>query len=202
MKTCPACGKQYPDDSLNYCLEDGAQLLSPPAPQAATLVIDGQTTTRPIVDPSWNLPQQQQQQKRRSSKAILWVLGILVVMILLCGGGIGGFLLFKARMPQTVANTGGPDPSPDVGTPPPTTNKAVKPGAVSKQQYDRIKVGMTQSDVEGIMGSRGKDIFNSEGGGISFLLLQWSDENFNTILVNFENNKVSSKSQVGLDTDE
>jgi hypothetical protein len=29
MKRCPKCNRQYPDDSLRFCLEDGASLVSP-----------------------------------------------------------------------------------------------------------------------------------------------------------------------------
>ncbi len=41
MKRCPACGRDYYDDSLSYCLDDGSELLfgpaksEPPVPQAS-----------------------------------------------------------------------------------------------------------------------------------------------------------------------
>ena len=37
MKRCPSCNRSYPDDSLNYCLDDGSILSSAPDPEA-TLV--------------------------------------------------------------------------------------------------------------------------------------------------------------------
>src|SRR5580765_9119751 len=29
MKRCPKCNRQYPDDSLRFCLEDGTSLVAP-----------------------------------------------------------------------------------------------------------------------------------------------------------------------------
>src|SRR4051794_16922398 len=51
MKRCPECGRDYDDDSLRYCLDDGASLLFGPAtsePATALLpnanVVDGTPT--------------------------------------------------------------------------------------------------------------------------------------------------------------
>ena len=41
MKRCPECGRNYNDDSMSFCLDDGAELLFGPAsmdePQTAIL---------------------------------------------------------------------------------------------------------------------------------------------------------------------
>jgi len=39
MKRCPECGRDYNDDSLRFCLDDGAELLFGPAEEPATAVL-------------------------------------------------------------------------------------------------------------------------------------------------------------------
>ena len=51
MKRCPACQRLYTDDSLSYCLEDGAALLSDssvPSDMQATLIIPEPRVTVPV----------------------------------------------------------------------------------------------------------------------------------------------------------
>jgi len=38
MKRCPECARDYNDDSLSFCLDDGAELLFGPRDEAATVV--------------------------------------------------------------------------------------------------------------------------------------------------------------------
>ena len=42
MRTCPKCNRQYDDDSLNYCLEDGTVLNPRYDAEAETLKIPGE----------------------------------------------------------------------------------------------------------------------------------------------------------------
>ena len=45
MKLCPECRKNYIDETLNFCLDDGSSLieLSPPTGEAATAILSGQS---------------------------------------------------------------------------------------------------------------------------------------------------------------
>jgi hypothetical protein len=97
MKICPRCQKTYPDDNLNFCLEDGTTLQqmaagSPPPPPTV------QMNQPPVSKPSqpaptqqaWNTPQQYAAPTpKKSSKAWIWVLLILGFVIVVCGGGFG-----------------------------------------------------------------------------------------------------------------
>jgi TolB-like protein len=38
MKLCPHCARKYPDETLNYCLDDGSELLFGPAQEPPTLL--------------------------------------------------------------------------------------------------------------------------------------------------------------------
>jgi len=160
--------------------------------------MSAQPTTEPLVQGTWNVPPQ----KASSSKAIWWVAGLLCVAMLLCGGGLGGLILWRSRSTPTEPQKEKTSSTPPVAEPSRTTAKNDKAGSVTRDKFDRIKVGMMKNEVEKIMGSPGNEIYNGKGGDTSFLLLQWADEKFNTILINFENEKVTSKSEVGLDDDD
>lgn len=44
MKRCPECGRDYLDDTLNFCLDDGVRLLyGPSAPEAETILLSSET---------------------------------------------------------------------------------------------------------------------------------------------------------------
>lgn len=104
MKICPKCQKTYPDESLNFCLDDGSVLtqaktgnnqplpetvlINPPRPTSPNQEFGGQTAGRQNLN---NAPQYQTT-PRKSSKSWLWVVGILGVVILLCGGGFIGLI--------------------------------------------------------------------------------------------------------------
>ncbi len=106
MKVCPQCNKQYEDESLNFCLDDGSVLnrsedVSSTA--APTVFMDKPPST------ALNTPAETQQQRdtvetparyephtKSGSKSWLWVLGILGAIILMCGGGLVGLGLIGA----------------------------------------------------------------------------------------------------------
>jgi hypothetical protein len=72
--------------------------------------------------------------------------------------------------------------------------------AVTQTNYDKIKTGMSKSDVEGILGT-GKEQVSSGGtfGGVTMNAqgMVWQDGN-KIITVMFMNDEVQSKSQMGL----
>lgn len=98
------------------------------------------------------------------------------------------------------------------GTPTPTPAPTQKPGFaeptpetsskgdydVSMAKYSQILIGMARSDVERILGGKGTEISNNVGGGVRFTVNKWEGEKFKSIILSFKNDKVMSKSQVGL----
>ena len=121
MKQCPKCQKTYPDDNLNFCLEDGSVLQamasSTPPP---TVAMNVPVTQQPIQSPqhfqqadspkgSWQQQQQQaysMQPPKKSSKAWIWVVLILGVIVLACGGGLAGlFYIGYQEQQKELANT-------------------------------------------------------------------------------------------------
>ena len=93
-------------------------------------------------------------------------------------------------------------------TPPPAatpTSPSSSPSTSSKGDYDvttdkynQIKIGIARSDVERILGGKGTEISNSVGGGVRFSVNKWEGERYKSIILSFRNDKVMSKSQVGL----
>lgn len=86
---------------------------------------------------------------------------------------------------------------PDVDKTPSSTTKTGEYD-LSMDKYDRINIGTSRSDVESLLGGKGTEISNSVGGGVRFTVNKWEGDNYKTIILSFRNDKVMTKSQVGL----
>ena len=100
MKRCPSCNRNYADETLLYCLEDGTPLVADqttaptlmmPAEPPPTIAYDTARVTAPTAPPSWaptapptTMPPQQQKRK-----VWPWVLAGLVLLLVFGGGLIG-----------------------------------------------------------------------------------------------------------------
>jgi hypothetical protein len=120
MKTCPKCGTRYSDDTLSYCLQDGAALLGP-VTDTPTVVL-GETETfvpgrdavrAPIGDLSTNRLDQSQvthapqpAAEKKGSKVALAVVVTAVGMLLLFGViGLAAFVYFRNLQQAGLQNT-------------------------------------------------------------------------------------------------
>ncbi len=86
-------------------------------------------------------------------------------------------------------------------TPSATASPSVGPKGdydLSMDKYDRLKVGMARAEVERILGGKGTEVSSSTGGGMRFSVNKWEGGNFRSIILSFKNDKILSKSQVGL----
>ncbi len=57
---------------------------------------------------------------------------------------------------------------------------------------------MARAEVENTLGGKGTEISSSMGGGVKFSVNKWEGERFQSIILSFRNDKVMTKSQVGL----
>lgn len=83
MKLCPKCARSYNDESLNFCLEDGA-LLSRSPEQAATLLYNSVNQVDPI-PPTEVLTRSPLVQSQTASTRTSWsiyLIGFLVLLVL------------------------------------------------------------------------------------------------------------------------
>lgn len=69
---------------------------------------------------------------------------------------------------------------------------------VNMEKFNQIKTGMKRSEVETIMGGKGTEYYSGKGGGMSFVSTKYVGDNYKTIFVSYRNDKVTSKSQAGL----
>ncbi len=212
MKICPQCRKSYEDNNLNFCLDDGTALIvSDQAAPTVMLPSQGETVTQQAAAPTqWQQPPiMQQAQPPRKSKTWVWVLLIVGVLLLVCGGGIGGiFLVGYNRYNEVVANIKEAFPSPSAmpsgSSTPAKTNKndAKTDDYLTLANYKRLKTGMTRAEVETILGGKGSEISSSNAAGYRFSVDQWQGDNFKSIILTFQNDKIFSKTQYGLGSDD
>src|SRR5688572_6708429 len=106
MKKCPECGRDYNDDSLSYCLDDGAELLFGPSrtDEHATAILHrsaepGEAPTRAQIhttsgrrDDDLAEPHGNTSSAHKARKLLLIAAGVLVL-------GIGGFFAYRYFTP-------------------------------------------------------------------------------------------------------
>jgi len=65
-------------------------------------------------------------------------------------------------------------------------------------KYEQLKIGMPRADVERILGGPGEEISNTSGGGVRFSVNKWEGDDFKSVILTFRNDKIMTKTQVGL----
>lgn len=95
-----------------------------------------------------------------------------------------------------------PPPAPSNSGPSNTANTSrttsSSTAALTMEKYNQLKIDMPKSDVERILGGPGEEISQSSGGGMTFSVYKWSGDNFKSVIISFKNDRIMSKSQVGL----
>lgn len=69
---------------------------------------------------------------------------------------------------------------------------------ITMAKYEKIKNGMSVSEVEEVVGSKGEETSSSSIGSSSYKSYRWKGDKFSFISVRFKDDKVNSKSQYGL----
>lgn len=115
MKFCPNCKTNYSDDTLLYCLSDGANLVSMPSPEktiemsgaANPLRFDIPSNSDPTVFAPRALQTQNQNEKKGFSP---WLFALpLIAILFLSVAALLGYILLK---PSETAISNVPTPSP------------------------------------------------------------------------------------------
>jgi len=201
MKRCPRCNLQYQDPSLNFCLDDGSPLEDTSFHTEETLVMQspGTAVQSPLTTQQTGSGTGQPVDQRQSSprRALPWVILILVFVIFGCGGGLA-FIAYLGLQSETAqedkTSTSPPQINIDNSSKqPPATNKSV-----TLAKFEAIKNGMRRAQVEEIIGSKGAETFSSEIAGMTVQSMEWKDGPLKMIIVNFQNDKVTYKMQIGL----
>ncbi len=90
--------------------------------------------------------------------------------------------------PYSSSNTSGPT----------TSSPSGSSSDLTMDKYNQLKNDMPKSEVERILGGPGTEISSSTGGGMTFSVYKWEGPNYKSIIISFRNDKIMSKSQVGL----
>lgn len=114
MKQCPNCKTTYTDDSLVYCLTDGANLYSLP-PDAAAETVNMSFGNQPMrvnipqdsaptifAAPQQNFQQPPQQQPQGKGAGLI-IAGVLGLLLLLAIGGFAAYLLLRSSEDKKAA---------------------------------------------------------------------------------------------------
>ena len=106
MKRCPTCSRVYDDDSLRFCLDDGANLVerSPAEPIPTTLVLPPTEQPVPTMKQA-SPPEVPPLHDARSTVAaaprkrnvLPWIIIAALLVAVVAGAALGGFVIFKKR---------------------------------------------------------------------------------------------------------
>jgi len=96
MKRCPHCRRDYYDDSLSYCLEDGAALLSGLPDEPATAILSGdlqtsETATRTF-DPTVGISKSDEVRAPSASTSKTTAVTAVIALLVLVALGVGGYI--------------------------------------------------------------------------------------------------------------
>ena len=93
MKKCPACGTQYSDDTLLYCLQDGTSLESVFITETPTVVLDEVETAPRAARVNTPSPAGE----RRSSVPIAVVVTAFAMLLLFGVAGLAAWMFLKSK---------------------------------------------------------------------------------------------------------
>jgi hypothetical protein len=118
MKRCPRCNQVFEDDSLRFCLEDGAALVAdvPPTVASPTMVLppaqNNSPTLRQAFSPDVQAPRNWQMPvgahaspvtRKRSS--LVWIVGLMAVLIIGLGLALAIMISRAGKKTNTAALT-------------------------------------------------------------------------------------------------
>lgn len=96
MKYCPACQSTYTDDTLQFCLQDGANLVAVSGnPTNANWNVEAETVVMPPAKVT------RQVEPEKSSTATVIIVTVLATLLLF-GGGLGAWYLWRNRGAEVV----------------------------------------------------------------------------------------------------
>lgn len=115
MKACPSCGSQYTDDTLSFCLADGARLADTASDSAATVVIgEVETSVRPRVSNDIPFSEVRRPKNRTGIAVLLTAMGMLFLFGVVV---VVGFFVWRSLDSAAVTQTDNQNATPNSSTP-------------------------------------------------------------------------------------
>ncbi len=199
MKTCPKCNAKY-DFNMSFCLEDGSPLEIDQ--DAVTLEKPGQLDHTPR-ETSPNETAKPTNDWTQAAKPKKSYLGIIIGFVFLFGLGvlvlaaaIGIWWVSQSRSNEETVESVPKKPTEKSESEPKPASTAKK-GAVTMENYKKVKNGMSYEEVVEILGE-GEEISSTNVAGYSTSSYMWKPGTFSNVTLTFQNNKLISKFQMGL----
>jgi flagellar basal body-associated protein FliL len=178
MKQCPTCKTTYTDDTLRFCLSDGAVLLED-LTDAETVIsaggplridIAGEAPRIPSLRSAQSVPQPVPEKKGINTALVTGIIAILVLVIV----ALGGFAAFIYFSDKQVANTAAtPTPAPvNSFTPDRETAKLREDLANLQRQIDQQKNARTAANTKTVSSSTETTTVTADSPGDGFLALR------------------------------
>lgn len=126
MKRCPKCNRQYKDDSLRFCLEDGTPLTSTtrggeaPPTEILPRVPETQRSSAPTI-PAYHLsenPQSSPSESRQSNPILTAGVIAIALLLLVLVGIVGYFVLRQSGSSESAKSDSSVSPTPKTGSSP------------------------------------------------------------------------------------
>ncbi|MCU0239482.1 MAG: hypothetical protein MUC29_08575 [Pyrinomonadaceae bacterium] len=149
MRKCPTCQAVYNDDSLKFCLNDGATLFTPQTEESTQVYNQPINTNQPInipiaqqtIETQFRPMAQNVEQKSGGGKGLIFALvGGLAVLFILGAVGIVGWFLINSKQDDTVATVTNKNTSP-TATATPNVNATSTPDETAnlKQKLSELE---------------------------------------------------------------
>lgn len=130
--------------------------------------------------------------KNSNALSLVICIGILIAVGCSC----------PKELQKELDKAGKPTPSPTVagssGSNTAVNSSDVEEADLTMAKYNQIKNGMSLDDVQGIIGSDGKEVSSSEIGKYKTVTQKWDGDNYAYIICTFQNDKMMFKSQGGI----
>jgi hypothetical protein len=118
----------------------------------------------------------------------LGVIGTLLGLI-----GAAGIIYTSSQISQIVSAIGGRS---DYFSLPQSIGST--PPVVTRSEYERIRDGMSYTEVRAIIGNDGVELSRSDVAGFSTVMYSWTNSNGSNMNAMFQNNALINKAQFGL----
>lgn len=223
MKICPNCKQTYNDDTLSFCLVDGATLIGTAKNIEPETVQYGSELTNKTTDRFETFYPNQSQAtivkppsidslpkpaaSPPASKNLLWVFLIIGVLILGCGGGVLGLFVYLANLsksansvssskPPVIANRNNSGESRKDDAKPPLSDNISSD--LTMEKYLRLQMNGSYQDAVKVLGNEGVELSSRVILQSKTVSYQWRSNTTESISLIFLDGKLVTRQQSNL----
>ncbi len=117
----------------------------------------------------------------------------LFVLLGACMAVIGEDVVEDPKPPSATESSSDSEPAKE-----PEKKEKKEDRTVTKEEYDKLKTGMSYKEVVKIIGFEGEEMSQNEVGGTKTVMYMWQNPDGSNMNAMFQNDKLIQKSQFGL----